>query len=185
MRLKRLAKRHNDLFRDIAIAALFFLFAATAFTAGYITGSSYEDIQMATYDIALSGNPINVPGEPIPMPKDRISQDEITVLKDRVIINIDNPQWATFTPTKSMVPFLDAGAHAIQIVPESPEDLQVGDIVSYRSSFVDGIIIHRIIEIGYDDKGWYAIVQGDNNQSPDPERVRFGQIERVLVAIIY
>lgn len=185
MRLKRLVKRHNEKIRDISIVLVMLLFAITSFTAGYLTAKNQEEIQLVTYDMALSGNILQNNNEITSMPKDRINQEDITVLSDRVIINIDNPQWATFAPTKSMIPFLDSGAHAIQIRPQDEEDLEVGDIISYKSSFVDGIIIHRIIRIDYDERGWYAIVQGDNNPSPDPERVRFNQIERVLVAIIY
>ena len=185
MKLKRLVKRHNEKIRDITIVLVLLLFAITSFTAGYLTAKNQEEIQLVTYDMALSGNLLPNNNEVTSMPKDRINQEDITVLSDRVIINVDNPQWATFAPTKSMIPFLDSGAHAIQIKPLGEEDLEVGDIISYKSNLVDGIIIHRIITIDNDDRGWYALVQGDNNPSPDPERVRFNQIERVLVAIIY
>jgi hypothetical protein len=121
----------------------------------------------------------------IQMPKDRIKESQIKVFSDRIIIEIKDPQWAKFANTNSMVPFLDEGANAIQIIPKSEIDLQVGDIISYKSSYVTGIVIHRIIEIGHDEKGIYFIAKGDNNLSNDPEKIRFEQIERVLVGIIY
>ncbi|MEM4397868.1 MAG: hypothetical protein QW757_04570 [Candidatus Woesearchaeota archaeon] len=84
-----------------------------------------------------------------------------------------------------MDPVIDVGANAIQVIPKTEADIHVGDIISYVSDYADGIIIHRVIEIGYDEKGWYAIAKGDNNQRNDPGKIRFNQIKRVVVAIIY
>ena len=116
-------------------------------------------------------------------PADRIKESQIFVYSDEVIIKIDNPVWSTFTDTNSMDPVLDAGANAIQIVPKSVTEIQVGDIISYDTSI--GTVIHRVIEMGYDDEGWFAIAKGDNNAEPDPDKIRFEKIKRVVVAIIY
>lgn len=118
-------------------------------------------------------------------PADHITEDKIHVYGDRVVIDVQDPVWAAFTDTDSMDPVLDVESNAIEIVPTGPDQLQVGDIVSYESEYDDGVIIHRIIEIGHDDSGWYAIMKGDNNPEADPGRVRFSQVRRVLVAIIY
>ena len=118
-------------------------------------------------------------------PYDRIPENKIFVEDDKVIINIANAQWSRFTDTNSMDPVIDQGANAIQIIPKSPDEIYVGDIVSYESEYADGIIIHRVIEIGYDDDGWYALMKGDNNSRVDPGKVRFSQIQRVVIAIIY
>jgi len=42
-----------------------------------------------------------------------------------------------------------------------------------------------VMQVDYDNLGWYAIVKGDNNPRPDPNKVRFNQIKRILVMIIY
>ena len=119
-----------------------------------------------------------------PSPADRIAEQQIKVLPDKVIIEVPNAKWATFTPTSSMAPTFDQGANAIQIIPKTPDDIKVGDIVSYV--WKDGTtIIHRVIKTGNDENGWYAILKGDNIQNPDPEKVRFEQIKKVAVAIIY
>jgi hypothetical protein len=120
-----------------------------------------------------------------PSPYDRVTEDRIHVYKDKIVIDLPNAQWARFTDTNSMDPVLDIGTNAIEIVPQQPEDLHVGDIVSYESKYADGTIIHRIIEIGHDDSGWYALMKGDNNQRTDPGKIRFSQIRRVVVALIY
>ena len=118
-------------------------------------------------------------------PKDRIPQKDIVVLGDRVIISLPNAQWSTFTDTNSMDPVLDEGANAIQIVPPSADDIIVGDIISYESDYADGIFIHRVVYKGEDEQGTYFIAKGDNLPTSDPGRIRFAQIKRVVVAIIY
>jgi signal peptidase I len=116
-------------------------------------------------------------------PQDRISEDNILVYSDRVIIRIKDPQWASFADTNSMDPIIDAGANAIEIVPKTMADIQVGDIVSYKDG--DSIVIHRVIEKKQDEQGEYLVMKGDNNPIADPGKVRFNQVQRVVVGIIY
>jgi len=118
-------------------------------------------------------------------PADRIKEDQIKVYEDRVVIQISNAKWAGFTDTNSMDPFIDEESNAIQIVPESEEEIQVGDIISYESELLDGMIIHRVVLIGEDENGKYFIAKGDNNPEPDPEKIRFNQIRRILVGVLY
>jgi len=121
----------------------------------------------------------------LPSPSDWIKEKDIHVYYDKVEIDCKNCQWANFADTNSMDPVLDYGHNAIEIIPKKTTDLQVGDIASYKSPYVKGTIIHRIIKISRDEKGWYAIFKGDNNSKPDPYKVRFDQIKRKVVAIIY
>jgi hypothetical protein len=118
-------------------------------------------------------------------PSDWVKQQQIHLFDNKVVIDIEDPQWAIFTDTNSMDPVIDAGAHAIEIVPESPEQISVGDIVSYKSEYADGNVIHRVVYIDNDDEGWYCRMKGDNNPFEDPGKIRFEQIQRVLVAVIY
>lgn len=118
-------------------------------------------------------------------PCSRIGEEQIWVSDEGVIIDLKGAEWATFTDTNSMDPVIDRGANAIEIVPDSEEDICVGDIASYVPNDGKGTIIHRIVETGYDSDGWYAIFKGDNLAYRDPEKVRFEQIQRVVVAIIY
>jgi len=120
-----------------------------------------------------------------PSPYDWVKENKIIVEKNKVTINIDNAQWSKFTDTNSMDPVIDQGANAIQIVPDNVAQIHVGDIVSYDSKYAKGTIIHRVIEVGYDAEGWYCIMKGDNNPNNDPGKIRFSQIKRVVVAIIY
>lgn len=118
-------------------------------------------------------------------PHDWIKTEQISVYNDEVIIKIKNPEWAIFTDTKSMDPVIDSTANALEIIPKSEKDIHIGDIVAYKSEYKEGIITHRVVDIGYDAFGWYAGLKGDNNDYIDPGKVRFEQIKRVVVAVIY
>lgn len=116
-------------------------------------------------------------------PGDWIKEEDIAVRNNQVIFKVLNPTWAKFTDTNSMDPFIDETSHAIEIIPDTPDKINVGDVISYQTSY--GIIIHRVIDKGEDEKGIYFIVQGDNLQLRDPFKVRFPDIQGVVVAVIY
>jgi hypothetical protein len=116
-------------------------------------------------------------------PGDWIKEEQIKVFKDNIILNIANARWSKFTDTNSMDPLIDEDSHGIEIIPENPESINIGDIISYKSDL--GILIHRVIEKGEDKEGIYYLVKGDNNRIRDPFKVRFNDIQGVLVAIIY
>lgn len=163
--------------------ARFTLAGLAIFLFGLIFGHT-----LATSAPSVTGAAIDTPQtfgaiEEMPMPRDRVSEDQILVTEREVRLLVQDASWSRFTATKSMVPFLDTGANAIQVTPRYPEELQIGDIISYE---IGGIsVIHRIVDTGYDNQGWYAIAKGDNNPINDPFKVRFEQIDKVLIAIVY
>ncbi len=116
-------------------------------------------------------------------PSDWISEEQIKVYENYVQLDVKNPTWASFTNTNSMDPFIDETSHAIEIMPDSPEQIHIGDVISYKT--LRGIIIHRVIATGIDEQGYYYFVKGDNNAFKDPLKVRFDDIEGVVVAVIY
>lgn len=79
--------------------------------------------------------------------------------------------------TESMVPTIKRGA--IIIVKEKNFDnVQVGDVVVYKSEQYQIYIVHRVIEINDDGQ---LITQGDNNSSPDTELVSAEKFHGVVV----
>jgi len=118
-------------------------------------------------------------------PHDWIKLNQIKAYNDRVVLEIEEPVLVAISETNSMDPVLDEYANAIEIYPKSTEDIHVGDIISYKSKYMENNIIHRVIEINEDEEGWYAVMKGDNLNKTDPERVRFEQIQRVVVAVVY
>ncbi|MBU0535853.1 MAG: signal peptidase I [Nanoarchaeota archaeon] len=118
-------------------------------------------------------------------PSDHISEDNIHVFSDKVVIDIKDASWASFTDTNSMDPFIDSGANSIEVRPSSAEDIQIGDVISFRTALADGLIIHRVVAAGADDSGAYFITKGDNNDLADPGARRFEDITGVVVGVIY
>lgn len=117
-------------------------------------------------------------------PSDSIKEEQIKVYKDRVEIDQADVIWSKFTNTNSMDPVLDTGSNGLEIKPKSSDEIQVGDVISYKSG--DSIIIHRVVYIGTDSQAvWYAYTRGDNNQVRDLMPVRFEQVQGKLIGIIY
>ncbi len=118
-------------------------------------------------------------------PSDHVKESQIHVYDDKVVIDVKNANWASFTDTNSMDPYLDKESNSIETKPSREEDVKEGDIISYRSRITGDLIVHRVVKISKDSNGWYCIVKGDNNPSRDPEKIRFDQIHGVLIGIIY
>ncbi|MFH1771029.1 MAG: hypothetical protein ABH828_05755 [archaeon] len=118
-------------------------------------------------------------------PYDWIKAENIKVFEDKIVIELENAVIAQITDTHSLEPLIDKKANVIEIVPSSPTEIHLGDLVAYTSEYANGTILHRVITIGKDDKGWYSIMKGDNNPKPDPGKIRFEQILRVVVGVIY
>lgn len=116
-------------------------------------------------------------------PGDWVKEEQIQVYPQRVILDIPGAKWAGFTNTNSMDPFIDETANAIEITPSNPEAIDLGDVISYQTAY--GVLIHRVIERGVDEEGYYYIVKGDNNRFQDPFKVRFTDVQGVVVAVIY
>ncbi len=179
----------------LVVAAFIFGIVSTLALTYLFPSNTYSPSSTTTYVVASEKTSqdnsnivtriLGTTNEEKASPYDRISESMIKVEKDKVSINIQNAEWSRFTDTNSMDPIIDEAANAIQIVPKSEAEIHIGDIVSYVSDYADGIIIHRVVEIAYDEKGWYCIMKGDNNPRIDPGKIRFSQIRRVVVAIIY
>jgi len=128
--------------------------------------------------------PINLfGGKEVHSPSDWVKEEQIRVYDDRVILDIPDAIWAGFTDTNSMDPFIDEDANAIEIFPENPQSISVGDVISYKTTY--GTVIHRVVEKGEDQKGFFYIVKGDNNTFTDPFKVRYDDVRGVVVAVVY
>ena len=119
-------------------------------------------------------------------PFDRINEEQIHVLEDRVIVELRNAERAMIADTNSMDPLIDKDSSVLQIVPDSPEDIHVGDIISYSPNYdKELVIIHRVVEIGKDEEGYYYKAKGDNSPWVDPGKIRFENVSRILVGVLY
>ena len=115
-------------------------------------------------------------------PSDWVADEDIVVFEDRVVLMIENATLSSYSGSGSMKPFFDEGANGIRVVPFNSEEINVGDIVSFR---VGGrLVVHRVVEKGVDSEGVYFVVQGDRNLINDG-KVRFEEIEFVTVGVVF
>lgn len=157
---------------------------AIIFALGFLSSNIYAAIN--TENPQQLQKPIDdTTTDEIPSPNDWINENQILVYNSQVVLDLKNAEWATFTDTHSMEPVLSSRANAIEVRPKTADDIKVGDIVSYKSEYAEGTIIHRVIEKNEDEQGVYFILKGDNNPTQDPGKIRFEQIQRVVVAIVY
>ena len=115
-------------------------------------------------------------------PGDWISNDNIEVYSNRIVINVDDASISNYANTGSMRPTLDAGHNGIRIRPASADQIQEGDIITFSRE--DNLIVHRVIQKGQDETGFWFITRGDNNLQSD-EKVYFKDIKYVTIGILY
>lgn len=120
----------------------------------------------------------------IPSPEARIHSGSIfydsavAVLK---IWNLPETYSISVQDTNSMDGLIDVG-HILAMTKDFGE-LYVGDPIMYRHHIQ--IILHQIVFIGEDKKGWFAITKGTNHFFPDIWAVRAEDVISRMVAIIY
>ena len=124
------------------------------------------------------------------LPKNRISEREFAVFTNKFVLDSKyNLKFGKIEDTHSMEPSLWKGVYTIEFeignenTQVKKDDLKIGDIISYKSKSRSNII-HRIVKIGNDEKGWYAQTKGDNNRKADSELVRENQLIGVVNGVI-
>ncbi len=124
-------------------------------------------------------------GEEREGPKDRIKDSDINVRGSSVRIDISNANYRTYIDSNSMDPLIDIGANTIEIKPKYASEIKVGDIVAYDVKGYDYAFVHRVADIRNDAEGVYFVTKGDNYWQEDPDKVRFKDIEGIVVGILY
>jgi signal peptidase I len=67
-------------------------------------------------------------------------------------------------------------------VENNPNDIQVGDMIIYKATWIPEEVLHRVIAIHKAENGTtYFIAKGDNNPVQDPESVYQNQIVSKVV----
>lgn len=100
-------------------------------------------------------------------------------------LNANNPEYkpkvSIYTiVSPSMTPNINVYDVVINIKPEHPEDIEIGDIITYKSTAAtsEGMTItHRVVAKDKLPDGTYEyMTQGDNNSEPDSVYVTFNNI---------
>jgi len=132
----------------------------------------------------LFSEALNIKSNGVNAPSNIILDNNILVYNNYTIINQSGISYFTVTPTKSMLPFIDEGNHALAISVNNESNIHIGDIISYINPHKD-IILHRVIEINKDEGGIYYILKGDNNFRADSYKVKFENITNKVIGVIY
>jgi len=155
------------------------------FMIGWTASVMYMNLGVPALERPLSLDNLLRGNIELQSPQDHIKQEAIHVFNNKIIIDVEDASWSTFTDTNSMDPFIDTGANGLEIKPTRFSQIKVGDIISYKPTGKNSLVIHRVVATGTDSKGWYAKTKGDNNPTLDPGKIRFSQINGVLIGVIY
>ena len=155
------------------------IIALIVFVLGWLSNTAYSQ--------NFSNNASMFTSRELISPSDWISDEDISIYENYLNIDMGNREveLAGYADSDSMDPTLDIGANGIEIKPQSEEEIQVGDIITFRPFWSNRLIVHRVIQIGEDEEGWYCITKGDNNILTDPGKLRSEEIESILAIIIY
>jgi hypothetical protein len=148
--------------------------AIMMFSCGVVFAAAFHQSETRT---AFGGE------KSIAVSQDRVTGNQIHLYKDKLVIAAEGLMYAKVEDTKSMEPLLSKNSHTIEAAPVI-ENLKVGDIISFYEPSVDKVVVHMIIEIGYDEQGWYARTSGYNNVYADSWKVRFENIKGVVVGVL-
>lgn len=120
-------------------------------------------------------------------PSIRVGEENVLHYQKGIVINFSNVYITGFQGTGSMKPFIDKGASGIWAHNFKAENITVGDIIHFYNNNLttNETISHRVIRIGNDTEGWFAVTKGDAVIAEDINKVRRQQILGVLVGIIY
>jgi len=112
-------------------------------------------------------------------------QSSVVRYADRVAIKEPNlVLLQNIADTNSMDPVFDTGHTLIAKKEGFHDELKPGDIVVYHASS-GKYVVHRIIKITTDEQGRVYTLEGDNNNRPDPDRVKDINIKYLIVGVAY
>ena len=153
------------------------------FGVGMTSGVLLRDLFVLEQQLPSAGFPAFA-GDQL-SPYDHIKEEQIRMYDDRVEILLPGKQlsWARFADSNSMDPVFDSTANSIEIIPQSPDDIHVGDIIAFQ--YGESLIVHRVVKIDYDEQGWYAQTAGDNTDMADAGKRRFEDIKYITIGILY
>jgi hypothetical protein len=152
------------------------LFGSVIFAVGFLTAI------LSGFVTSVESPFASYPSTGIDAPSDFIKEEDIRVFDDRIEIKISDATVSSYEPTGSMKPVLDYGSNGIRIKPRSEEEIQIGDIISFRYRGL--LVVHRVIDKGLDSDGVYFVTKGDGNDFVDG-RIRFSQIEYKTIGLLY
>ena len=135
--------------------------------------------------IAPPASDPQIPGAEKPSPAGIIPMGNVSWKTGEITIKVPGLTLAALEDSNSMDPLFDRGHLLIETTEFNPDELVVGDIVSYHAGS-GSYIVHRIESIEEDENGRLFRFLGDNNVGRrDPYLVRAEHLRALVVGIIY
>lgn len=147
------------------------LYVLLIFSIGFLLGQ--------VWDVIFYGG---ITGLAVDVPSDFVKDENVKIYEDKIVIEIEGARLSTYDSTGSMLPTLGKGVSGLTVEPKSADEIDVGDIVSFKRN--GKLIVHRVVRKGIDGGGVYFVTKGDNSPADDG-KIRFEDIERVLVGLVY
>ena len=135
---------------------------------------------MCLSSLFKKGNPT---GE---LPSPYVSIGELSYVGKQVRINGIEPPvaFAGVAPSNSMDPLIDDGHTVILSGNQKYKDeIDMGSVIGWGSELTP--TLHQVVEINYDNAGWYCRTQGTNNSKVDPFIIRKENIRWVALGVIW
>ncbi len=155
---------------------------SSIFLLGILFASLVNSHYYSKFENPMSLNSLFLDFSSAKTPSNFLNKEDIELYDDKIIINIKNASISKYASTGSMEPLLDENSNGIRIIPESEQDISIGDIITFEKN--KDLIVHRVIDIGSDEKGTYFITKGDNNSSSDG-KIRFENIRYLTIGILW
>jgi len=168
--------------KKLEIGILFFVLVFNMFLVVYLLNPGFTGFAVFQGETTKLGSP-----------GDFVSKKDINVNSSKILIDLDHLEkqivLSNYDDSKSMFPLINNDSIGMGFRPDSSEEINIGDIISFWS-FADienkkRLVVHRVIDKGSDEKGIYFITKGDNNPKKDKQKVRFEEVDSVLIGILY
>ncbi len=106
----------------------------------------------------------------------RIPFDSIKVYPDEVQIEYPGLHYARVN-SDSMAPWLTHDSVVFEKIPQSADEIHIGDVISFYEPSEDAVVLHSVIEIV---EGNFR-TKGIANPEPDPWLVPFENVKGIMV----
>lgn len=110
----------------------------------------------------------------------RVPFDAVRVYSNEVRINVPGLRYAQVT-SNSMAPIITDKSVVFEKPVNSPNEIVVGDVISFYEPSEDSVILHAVIEVMNVDGHMHYRTQGVANMWPDPWLVPFENVKGIMV----
>lgn len=110
----------------------------------------------------------------------RVPFEAISVYQNEVRVAASGLRYAKVT-SDSMAPVITRNSVVFEMPVSSPEEIQLGDIISFSVPDVDSPVLHEVVGIVEQDGEIYYHTKGTANKQIDPWLVSFSDVHGVMV----